>query len=288
VADVLPAELHDDLELLRRRCEAMPLGSPERLATQRALQLIDGWAPGNQDYRTRANIKAVLSLAIGPLLEPSVQKILRATPRHRFQIEDAITRGRLLVVSLPAMQNPELCSLVARCLKADYYRSVFRRRPGGRLVMLIGDEFHLAVTSGNVRYDDCHALPLMRSQNAGVVAATQTLAGVDRMIGNLNRKVLLGNFGTVFFLRSTEPEVEAWAHQVCGTVEIEVTERVRLRDHRTDGGVLDSYERSVTRKVRRPVCTPGALARLETGQAFVLQEGVAPSRYPLWLAGGPH
>ena len=287
LADAIPAELRDDLELLRQRCEEMPVGTPERIATQRALQLIDGWEPGGHDHRTRANIKAVVSLAIGPLLEPSVIKLMRDTPEHRFRIASAVEHGRIMVVSIPAMQHPELASLVARCVKADFYRAVFTRRPGGRLVMLIGDEFHLAVTAGNIRYDDCHALPLMRSQNAGVVAATQTLAGVDRMIGNLNRKVLLGNFGTVFFLRSTEPEVEAWAHQVCGSVEVEITERIQMRDTRSDGGLMESYDRSVTHRVRRPVCIPGSLARLAPGQAYVLQEGAPPSRFPLWFAGGP-
>lgn len=287
LADTMPEDLRDDLQLLRNRCESMAVGSPERIAVQRAIQLIDGWEPGGHDHRTRANIKAVLSLAIGPLIEPAVSKTCRHTPQHRFRVASAIDHGQIMVISISAMQHPELASLVARCAKADYYRAVFSRRPGGRLVMLFGDEFHLSVTTGNVRFDDCHALPLMRSQDAGVVAATQTLAGMDRVIGNLHRKVLLGNFGTVFFLRSTEPEVETWAQQVCGTVDVEVAERISVRDIGSDGGLMETRERRVIHTVRRPVCAPGALARLEPGQAFLLQEGTPPSRFPLWLAAGP-
>jgi hypothetical protein len=40
----------------------------------------------------------------------------------------------------------------------------------------------------------------------------------------------------------------------------------------------------VTWKVRRPICEPGTLARLATGQAFVLQEGIRPSAHPVWIA----
>ena len=172
-------------------------------------------------------------------------------------------------------------------MKADFYKSVFGRKRDGRLVMLVCDEYHLAVTAGNARYDDCHALPLMRTQNAGVIGATQTLAGIDRVIGNLNRRVLLGNFGTVFFLRSTEAEVEAWAQQLCGSVEETVTEHIRVRDSRTTHRSAEEYEQTVMRKVRRPVCGPGALARLEPGQAFLLQVGSATSVDPIWIAGEP-
>ena len=286
LADSIPAELDDDLQLLRDRCEKMPAGSAERLVVQHALQLIDGW-DGRMDSRTRSNVRAVLDLAMRPLLEPSVLKLMRRTPSHPLRIASAVEKGRIVVVSIPAMQHPELASLVARCVKADYYRSVFSRKPGGRLVMLVGDEYHLAVTAGNARFEDSLGLPLMRSQRAGLVVATQTLAGIDRVIGNLNRRVLLGNFGTVFFLRSTEAEVEAWAQQVCGTVEIDITERVLVRDSRSDGGLAECYERILTRKGYRFVCGSGALARLETGQAYVLREGTASSPHPVWFAGGP-
>jgi hypothetical protein len=279
--------LKNDLQLLRIRCESMPAGSPQRVATQHALQLIDGWAPNSMDPRTRANVKSTLHLAIRPLVEAPVLRLFRDAPYQKFRAVSAVQKGRILVVSIPAMLHPELASLIGRCIKTDYYKAVFGRKPGGRLVMLVADEFHLAATAGNRRYDDCQALPLMRSQNAGVIAATQTLAGIDRVIGNVNRRVLLGNFGTAFFLRSNEPEVEAWAQQLCGSVEETVTERVRVRDSRPVHGLPEEYEQTVTRKVRRFVCGPGALARLEPGQAFLLQQSSATSPEPIWLAGEP-
>jgi len=282
----MPAALDEDLQLFRTRCESMANGSPERIGTQHALQLIGDWERG-MDFRTRANVKATLHLALRPLLEPPVLRLFRAVRSRKFRVASAVERGRILVVSIRSFLHPELASLVGRCVKADYYKSVFSRKPGGRLAMLVGDEFHLAVTSGNTRYDDCHALPLMRAQNAGLIAATQTLAGIDRVIGNLNRRVLVGNFGTVFYFRSTEAEIDGWAQQACGSREIDVSERVRVRDSRMAGGLAEGYERIVTRKERRAVCGPGMLARLEPGQAYLLQEGLMPSPFPIWVAGEP-
>ena len=103
-------------------------------------------------------------------------------------------------------------------------------------------------------------------------------------MGVVNRRVLLGNFGTVFFMRATESEIEEWAQQVCGSVDVEESEREEVQDTRLSGDLGERYIRRITRRVQRPVCVPGALSRLETGQAYLLQEGGIPSRGPIWIA----
>jgi hypothetical protein len=283
LADDLPVELQDDLQLFRERAAALAAGSPERIACDHALRMIDTYTgPRVMDTKTRSNVQATLHLVLRPLMEAPVQRLFRAQSFQRLRVKRAIEQGQILVVSIPAFLHPELAALVGRCVKADFYRTVFSRPPGGRLAMLVADEFHLVATSGNVRYDDCSALPLLRSQRAGVVAATQTLAGLDRVLGNLNRRVLLGNFGTVWFLRSTEPEIGVWAHEILGTTE--TIERQQVRDTQSTGTLAECHDRIVTWRVRRPICEPGTLARLATGQAFVLQEGIRPSAHPVWIA----
>jgi type IV secretory pathway TraG/TraD family ATPase VirD4 len=283
LADELPGELQDDLQLFRERSETMPSGSPERIACQHALQVIGTYTGARgMDPKTRSNVQATLHLALRPLMESAVQRLFRAESFQRFRVRRAVERGQILVVSIPAFLHPELAKLVGRCVKADFYRAVFSRQPGGRLAMLVADEYHLVATSGNVRYDDCTALALLRSQRAGVIAATQTLAGIDRVLGNLDRRVLLGNFGTVWFMRSSETEIGIWAYELLGTTE--VTERQRIRDVHSTGALAECHDRVVTIRVRRPICAPGALARLGTGQALVSQEGLPPSAHPVWIA----
>ncbi len=283
LCDGVPAELKPDLAQLSERCDAMPHGSPGRIATKHAIQVIESWDSG-MDFRTRANAKATLDIALGPLLEPSVLRLFRAAPEQIFDVRAAVESGEILIVSINAFLHPELASLVSRCVKADFYRAVFSRKPGGRFVSLICDEFQLCATTGNPRYDDSHALPLLRSQNAGVIAATQTVAGIDRVIGEVNRRVLLGNFGTLFFMRSTEIEIEAWARQVCGSTAVEETIREEVRRETPSRFFPEVEKRLVTRREQRPVCGPGALARLEAGQAFLLQEGRPPIAGPVWIA----
>ena len=289
LADVLPVELLEDLNLLREKCEKMQPGSPEKIATRHALHLIDEWL-GGMDAKTRANVRAVCHLVISSLTIPAALRLFRASPFRKFRVKRVIEDGRIYVVTLNAfLLSPSLAQLVARVCKAEYYTAALNREPGGRLVVLFADEFQLAATSSGTatRYEDTLALATMRSRNSCVCAATQSLAGLDRAVGNLSRRVLLGNFGSVFFLRSTEPEIESWAQQVCGSVEAVVTETESVKDSRSAGGLADGYQRTLTRRVMRPVCGPGALARLQTGQAYVMQEGVPSSPHPIWIAEGP-
>lgn len=42
--------------------------------------------------------------------------------------------------------------------------------------------------------------------------------------------------------------------------------------------------RQITRRIRRLVCGPGALARLSSGQAYLIQEGEPPPHSGGWIA----
>ncbi len=210
-----------------------------------------------------------------------------AGAQHTVDARQALGKGLIVVVSINAFLFPQPAALVAKCIKADFYQAAFQRGLGGgdqhRVAALICDEFHLAVTVGGTRYDDAVALPLLRQFRAGVIAATQTIASLDRVVGVANRRVLLPNFNTVFFMRSSEPETAEWAGNVLGTrIDEEV---IRDRPHGAGGGIFGQFaDVPWIRKSLRKVCTPAALARLEPGQAFFYRQFEPSSIAPVWIA----
>jgi len=289
LSDRLPAELRLSRDQLEAIVKAMPIDRVDRPLGDFALNTISDWDRG-LDSRTKSNVRATLSNALRPLLAPNVQRIFRANTGDHVSVREALEEGQIVIISVNAFLEPHLASLLGKCLKADFYQAVFRRgddpKASRRLALLIADEYHLAATVGGERYDDAIALPLLREFNAGVSAATQTIAGLDRAIGKPNRAVLLPNFGTAFFFRNTEGETAEWAMRLCGTrIEDEIIWKRRL-DTKLPG-YRPPNDRITVRKVHRPVCNPWALARLEPGQAFLhCQFDSAPSG-PVWIAADP-
>jgi len=139
-------------------------------------------------------------------------------------------------------------------------------------------------TVGGALFDDAAALPLIRGFGAGVVAATQTLANLDHMIGRSARNVLLPNFNSVLFFRNAETETAQWASGLLGTRQEVVEVHVKPRDHELVFG-RPGGERVILRKIERPICTLAELSRLEPGQAFVHRQFDHAPGGPVWLAG---
>jgi len=283
----LSGQHRSEIETLRERAAERTPGTSDRIALDHTLRLVEEW-DGVLDARTRGNARATLHNALRPLLEEPVLHLFRSTAERKFRVASAVSKGRILVVSINAFLHPQLAALVGRCIKADFYSAVFSRKKRERLVTLIADEFQLIATAGSSRYDDAAALPLLREYRAGMIAATQTLVSLDKAIGTMNRRLLVGNFNTLGFLRSTEPELALFAEQVCGTVETTVTIRERYRDDTDSGSFSPGYERHLTKRVQRSVCPRGALARLEPGQAYFLRPSGEPCLHPVWVAANEH
>ena len=182
LSDRFPVDLQASLTQLQQAIDAMPSDQAERALGDFALRTIIDW-DGGLDSRTKSNLRATLSNGLRPLLAPVVQKLFRQQAQGHVNIQEALDKGLIVVCSVNAFLYPHVASLLGKCLKADFYQGVFRRseRPLGsrRLAMLIADEYHLTATVGGERYDDAVALPLLREFGAGVVAATQTIAGLD-------------------------------------------------------------------------------------------------------------
>jgi hypothetical protein len=107
---------------------------------------------------------------------------------------------------------------------------------------------------------------------------------LDKVVGTVNRRLLLANFNTIAFLRSTEADLQAFAEQVCGTMETDITTREHFHDPFAGEAFAPRREWKVTRRVRRSICQRGALARLEPGQAYILRQSGEPFVHPVWIA----
>jgi energy-coupling factor transporter ATP-binding protein EcfA2 len=282
----LPAELQEKFGALKATTEGLPPGSTDRATAEYAIRVIEDWERG-MDYKTRANVRATLHNALRPLLAPAVQHLFRADAKQHVSVADTIRDGGALVVSANSFLEPQTASLLGKCVAADFFKAVFARGTSRgqprRLAMLVADEYHLAATVGGARYDHAAALPLLREFDAGVIAGTQGIANLDRSLGAANRSVLVPCFNTQLFMRSSEPETAAFAAQVCGTVRQEEQVRESIT-YPGPPGLRPVIERTLRRQVERLICTPGALAQLEPGQAFLRQAGTPVCPTPVWIA----
>ncbi len=287
LADSLPDDVSRAFRDFQRIVDALPPSTPGWAVAQFAKSTIRDWE-GGLDGRTRSNVRATMANALRPLLDPKVQHVCRVSAAGYVSIAEAITLGQIVVVSLPAFLNPNLARMIGKALKADFYKAVFSRcdSPGirHRLALLVADEYHLSATVGGALFDDAAALPLIRGFGAGVVAATQTLANLDHMIGRSARNVLLPNFNSVLFFRNAETETAQWASGLLGTRQEVVEVHVKPRDHELVFG-RPGGERVILRKIERPICTLAELSRLEPGQAFVHRQFEHAPGGPVWLAG---
>lgn len=283
LSERLTEEQRHDLEELRGVAKALPEGTADRIALDHTIHLIEEW-DGVLDHRTRGNARATLANALAPLLRAPALRLFRSDAPKAFRVADAVEKGAIMVVSVSSVLHATLANLIHRCVRTDLFRSVITRKPGGRLVMCIADEFQLVTTCGESLHDDATMLPVLRSFRAGVIAGAPGLGALDRVLGPLNRRIVLGAFNTVLLLRSTEAALHEWAEEICGTVEETVTIREQSGDLRAGGIFTDHIERRITQRVRRPVCSRGALARLEPGQAYLVRHSGECTPHPLWIA----
>ena len=287
LADTMPAEVRPLVRQLEEAITAMSPKRPDRALAEFALATINEW-DGGLDAKTRSNVRATVSNALRPLLAPSVQTMFREGADGYVSVADAVERGHIIVLSLNSFLYPHLASLLAKVLKFDYYQAVFRRADdptaSRRVALLVMDEAHLSATVGGAGFDDAVALPLLRELNGAVMIATQSLAALDHAIGAANRRILMPNYNTIFFMRTSESETADWASRLCGT-KIE-EERFRERRHYEEtAGLVHRSRRTVYTNVERPICTPAGLAKLEPGQAFLYRQFEPVPKNPIWIAG---
>ncbi len=237
-----------------------------------ALSEVKNWT--TLDGRTKDLHRSTLANALRPLLSSAAHSLF-APSGIEFHAGDVL-EGKVLVVSVDAVSHPELARMVFRIVRQEFYAAVQSRkhfradrdRPCG----LIADELALSVMP-----EDVQALSVIRAKGGFVVAAAQSLNGLDEVLGARGREALLVNFNTTFFFSARERALDEHAFFSLGIRE----KRERQRTHIDQGELVTSSVRESV--VQEAICPPGSLARLQQHQAFVKLADGTGTPGPVWL-----
>jgi energy-coupling factor transporter ATP-binding protein EcfA2 len=229
------------------------------------------------DSRTRSNLQSCLLNVLRPMMSPAAIRCLGSGGVLNFTPAQAATDGKICIVSVNAMKEPDLARFVFRLAKQTFFDAVQQRNTGHhRLCGLLADELPLIVTR-----EDVEQLATVRSKKCFVIAATQGLHALSERIGPGEMHSLTNNFNTTVFMRSREAETSVQAFIALGTRKEQMRRQVKEEDAMA-GVTLTPNAEFLTREI--PVCPMGALGRLAQHQAFVTYADGRRSEAPLWFA----
>ena len=229
------------------------------------------------DDRTRGILNSCLLSTLGPLIAPETRKYVDADRGRLFSPEE-ILDGKILVFSLPSGRHLESARFLGKIIKARLYVALQERKQDRNqpLCAVVADEYHYLASGGVERASDVTALATLRSRNVALIAATQSLDHLASVMGARDFRSLVPNFGSQFFLRSTESTTGAFATATMGT------RRVVARAVEEHG---DLQIEQPPRLTMEWVCPPGALARLEPCRTYIALADGYRSDGPVWCAG---
>lgn len=235
------------------------------------------------DVRTRSIFQSMAAPLIQGLSNPTARKVFSEGPP--LDMNKVTDDGAIVLLSVDAIQDPEVSALATTVAKGQLYERIlerrFREKASHRMAGLVVDDWPLCATGGvNSRYSDVSSLSMIRSRGGFVVAATQGTASLDLRIGANSRRAALCNFANLFFLRGRDSELDAFAAAYFG-------EKRRLHIDRTVNDRPQSANRKdypilYEREVFVPAVPVGSLARLPLGEAYALVGGEAYTQ-PLCL-----
>ncbi len=243
-----------------------------------ARNTITSWQ--KMDSRTKCILQSCLTITLSPFLAASALRYWDVTKGNQVRASEALD-GKIVIVSTRAATEVETASLICRLIKMEFYGKAQERRSLGKnhVAGIVMDEFHYAVTTGSRRWSDISNLATLRGKGIFVVAATQGLIQLDLILGVGSTEALLINFSNLILMRSQETgHLYAVAERIFGQKPPRVFPGYRFDDRPL---VIPSYPFALPPE---PVCPPGALARLETHQAFVQLANGYKTSEPVWLA----
>lgn len=267
-----------DLSLIRPRLdfvrEVIAAGILDHFSQRRlelALADVNSWA--SLDSRTKEIHRSTLHNALRPLMSAAAHALF--SPNQIEFRPRAILEGKILVVSIDAISHPDLARLIFRLVRQDFYAAVQSRAPvrpdRDRLCGLVADELALSAMP-----DDVQALSVIREKGGFVIAAAQSINGLDEVLGWRAREALLANFNTCFFFAARESALDAHALLTLG-----MRERHNSQNNISEYG--DVADQKAVELPREPVCAPGALARLKPHQAYAKLADGTCTEWPVWL-----
>jgi energy-coupling factor transporter ATP-binding protein EcfA2 len=228
------------------------------------------------ESRTRSNLQSCLLNVLAPLASPSAVRCFAPGTRPAGSPASAARDGKLCVVAVNAMAEPELARFFFRLAIQDFFEAVQQRLGGGhRLCGILADEFPLVLTK-----DLADQLCTARSKRCFALSATQNLHSVSERVGIGLMRVLINNFNTTVFLRSREAETAVRAFLSLGTRQDR-----RPRRRREEGGWLGliSPTDAEPDTIDLPICPVGALGQLSPHEAYVALADGRRTERPVWF-----
>jgi hypothetical protein len=235
------------------------------------------------DTRTRSIFQSMAAPLIQGLANPVARKLFSSgQPRDMVDVTE---RGKILLVSVDGIRDPEVSALVSTVVKGQFYGQIlerrFQNRRACRMAGLVIDDWPLCATGGvNSRYSDVSALSMVRSRGGFVLAATQSVAALDLRFGANSRRAAISNFANLFLLRGRDAELDAMASAYCG--EKRRVHVDRTINDRPPSPTRKDYPILYERETFVPAVPVGSLARLPLGDAYALIGGEVYSQ-PLCL-----
>lgn len=234
----------------------------EVVATHRAWETLDS--------RTRSILQSMAVSLTGPM---------NTNTAHHFfdgevpiDIAAAVRNKDIVLISIDGVRAPETTKLVSRALKGLFYDAVLQQdsqQPTCPTAGLVLDDWPICITAGSGnRYSDIEALAMIRSRGGFIVAATQSFAAIDIATDSTTRKAAVANFANLLFFRGRDPEVDALAAAYCGQRKEYLVDI--SRHEQATGSAKQGVTMRHEREIRVPAVPIGALAKLNTGEAYAI------------------
>jgi hypothetical protein len=263
-----------------------------RLLLANADSQLDAWK--NLDEKTASNTAASINNMLAPLFEMDVLDYIGGglgedTP-NLIDMSQIIDEGKIVILSIPSGDKPQLATMLGGFIKADFYAAVSRRNPAPesreRLVLMVLDEYPLVATGMEPQFGDIPMLQTGRSRRMGVIAATQGLTSLALRLGADQMRGVMLNFLTQIYLRSNDPATDDYAARLFGTHTLPPPRRPVHRGPEAawSQGTTEPQERPApVAPAPQPICPPGRLASIEPFQAFIKTNRGVFSPEPAWL-----
>lgn len=242
------------------------------------------------DAKTRGILQSCVGNALQPLLSSQMLDYYPIEGRRVFDVKRVVEEGKILVLKVNATADAAVAATLGRLVKASLYRALQQRSPQAdsqeRLVGLFFDEYPLVATANEPYFGDMLNLQTLREKRGFVVAGTQGYVSMRQAIGVGAWEALCINFGSMFFLKSNERDVEAHARGILGMKDARSSVRLDIESRDASGsGVVTASQshRRVSVEGEEYIVAHGSLARLQAHEAFYITADGENSEAPVFI-----
>ena len=104
------------------------------------------------DSKTKTNLQSCLLLLLKPLVSPQAERCLSGQKSVKFDLSSIVLEGKICVVSVNALAEPELAGFMFRLTKELFLNAVQSSRAPVRPTSLLIDEFSLVASESDLAH----------------------------------------------------------------------------------------------------------------------------------------